>query len=262
MDTAELIRTRKSVRTFDGRRITDEHRKLLSEYLKTIDEPFGIGVEFILLDARENGLSSPVILGEDMYLLAKAKKTGHTEEAFGIAFEKAVLYAWSLGLGTTWIGGTMKREIFERAAKLGENEIMPCITPLGYPAKKRSLKEIAMRAGVGADRRKPPEELFFENSFSTPLKEEDPRINAALEAVRLAPSAVNKQPWRILRCGRDHHFYEYRSLGGSGAKWDIQRVDMGIALHHFMLMTGGSLKVEDPRISENGGCVYIATVTV
>lgn len=28
----------------------------------------------------------------------------------GYSFEKLVLFAWSLGIGTVWIGGTMKRE--------------------------------------------------------------------------------------------------------------------------------------------------------
>ena len=66
-------------------------------------------------------------------------------------FEKLVLHAWSYGIGTTWIGGTMKREQFEQAAGVGTDEMMPCVSPLGYPAHKKSLKEGMMRKGVGAD---------------------------------------------------------------------------------------------------------------
>ena len=119
-----LIRSRKSVRTFDGNPLSADDREKLGQYISSIGNPFGIPVEFVLLDA---------------------------DVAFGYSFERLLLYAWSFGIGTTWIGGTMKREIFEKAAGLKEGEMMPCVSPLGYPAKKRSVREMLMRKGVGAD---------------------------------------------------------------------------------------------------------------
>ncbi|TLN24073.1 nitroreductase, partial [bacterium] len=63
-----------------------------------------------------------------------------------------------------------------------------------------------------------------------------------LEMVRLAPSASNKQPWRILRQGRNWHFYLQRTkgyremaMGRFTGIADIQRIDMGIAMCHFEL---------------------------
>lgn len=262
MDMMELIRTRKSVRTFDGKAVTDADRKKLTEFIRTIQNPYEIPVEFVLLDAEAHGLSSPVLKGEQLYIAGKVRKGPHCEEAFGYSFEKMVLYAWSLGIGTTWIGGTMKREIFEREAGVQPDEIMPCISPLGFPAKKRSLKEIAMRTGIKADKRKPEQELFFERGFSAPMQPDDPQITAALEAVRLAPSAVNKQPWRIVKCGSSYHFYEVRTLSADDAPWDVQKVDLGIAICHFMSIAGGSLTVSEPEIKAPEHTVYIATVTV
>ena len=66
---------------------------------------------------------------------------------------------------------------------------------------------------------------------------------AVLEGVRMAPSASNKQPWRIVRRGGDWHFYLQRTKGyGKGSALfavlrlaDLQRVDLGIALCHFEL---------------------------
>lgn len=53
---------------------------------------------------------------------------------------------------------------------------------------------------------------------------------------RLAPSASNKQPWRIVKSGNDFHFFEYRTPGHSVRfEYDIQRIDMGIAACHFHL---------------------------
>lgn len=111
MELTEVIKTRKSVRTYDGRQLTEEDRQALEEYAKTITNPYGIPVSFVFLDAEKYGLSSNVIKGEHLYVAGKVPKTAHCEEAFGFSFEKLVLYAWSRGIGTTWIGGTMDPQI-------------------------------------------------------------------------------------------------------------------------------------------------------
>ncbi len=259
MDVAEIIKTRRSVRTFDGRMISHEDRDRLEEFIGNIRNPYDIPVQFVLLDAKQYGLSSPVLEGDTLYVAGKVEKVPHAEEAFGYSFEQLVLYAWSLGIGTTWIAGTMKRELFEAAAGVKEGERMYCMSPLGYPAKKMTLKETLMRKGVKADERKPASELFFEKDFATPLLGDD----EALEMVRLAPSAVNVQPWRVVRDGNAFHFYEKHSGGYDKEPYgDLQKVDMGIALCHFMMTREGKLVIEDPRIPAEADIEYIATVLV
>ena len=135
MDRMELIRTRRSVRTFDSRSLRAEDVSKLRAYMQTIENPYGIPVRFLLLDAKEHGLSSPVIVGESCYVTAKVDRVPHSEEAYGYSFEQLVLYAWSLGIGTTWIGGTMKRALFERAAGVQDSERMFCVSPGEYHAK-------------------------------------------------------------------------------------------------------------------------------
>jgi nitroreductase len=262
MDMITLIRTRKSVRTFDERVISDTDREKLTEYINTITNPYDIPIDLVLMDAKEHGLSSPVIQGGQLYIAGKVPKVEHCEEAFGYTFEKMVLYAWSLGIGTTWIGRTMDRKLFEREAGVKNGEIMPCVSPLGYPAKKRSLKETAMRAGIKADKRKQNNELFFENDFDSPLNEKNDIILKALEAVRLSPSAVNKQPWRIVKCGNKFHFYEKHTLNRTGSAWDVQKVDMGIAVCHFMTIIGGKLSFEQLSADVPDDTEYIATVQI
>ena len=93
MDNMELIMTRKSVRTFDGRPLTNEDREKLRMFIATIKNPYDIPVDFVLLDAKQHGLSSPVIQGEHLYIAGKVPKVEHCEEAFGFSFEQMVLYA-------------------------------------------------------------------------------------------------------------------------------------------------------------------------
>ena len=266
----ELLKTimgRKSVRTFDGRPLDAGDRERLERFIPSISNPFGVPVRFVLLDAKEHGLSSPVLSGDTLYVAGKVDKAPCADVAFGFSFEKLVLYAWSLGIGTTWIGGTMKRETFERAAGLTDGERMPCVSPLGYPAKKRSLRETMMRRGVGADSRLPAEKLFFDGAWGAGLPAaKQAAIADLIEMVRWAPSAVNKQPWRIVVSGRDFHFYEKRDRGYASEKTgDLQKIDVGIALCHFVMgLEEAAIKYEvsaaDPGFAVPDGVEYVATV--
>lgn len=263
MNTVELVKTRRSVRTFDGRKLTEEDKGRICSFIETIRNPYDIPVEFVLLDAKEYGLSSPVLVRDTLYVAAKVEKKPHAEEAFGFSFEKLVLYAWSIGIGTTWIGGTLKRQMFENAAEVKNNEWMFCVSPLGYPAKKMSIKEIAMRKGIKADERKPAAKLFFDRNFYTPLTVENKKIEDVLEMVRLAPSATNKQPWRIVRDGDAYHFYLKHDKGyASESSGDVQKVDMGIALCHFLSGIEGEFLLTNPGIATDEDTEYIATIIV
>ncbi len=265
-ELSELIKSRKSVRSYDGRTISPADRAKLEIFTKTITNPFDIPVEFSFLDAAEHGLSSPVVSGANLYLAGKVEKKPYADAAFGFSFEKLVLYAWSLGIGTVWIGGTMRRELFEKAAGLADGEMMPCMTPLGYPAKKRTLKENMMRTGIGADSRMAVDELFFDGEWGKPLPLDADTAELA-EMVRWAPSAVNKQPWRIVKTDDGWHFYEKKDSRSfvSEKTGDLQKIDVGIALCHFVmgLQEKGRepvVLIADPKIGIPTDAEYIATV--
>ncbi len=266
MNLAELIRTRRSVRTFDGKALSQELKHQILAVAQEAANPYEIPISWRLLDLKEDHLSTPVIVGADTFLAGKMEKVPHAEEAFGFSLEGIVLKAWSLGLGTTWIAGTMDRSAFERAMKLTGEEVMPCVTPLGFPAPKMSIREGMMRKGVRADERLDFSLLFFEKSFDTPLTPERAGEWAPLlEMVRRAPSAVNRQPWRVVLDGTRAHFYERRTKGYVGKDgWDLQKIDMGIALCHLALgleekSRPARLVIEDPGIPMPADTLYIAS---
>jgi len=268
MNSIELMRSRRSVRTFDGKPRAEDLDSILS-FAEKVETPYDLPITWKLLDAKKDGLSSPVIVGTDTYIAGKMVHAPHAEEAFGYAFEKVVLFAESLGVGTTWIAGTMDRQAFERAVRLEENEVMPCVSPLGYAAKKMSFRETVMRKGIRADSRLDFGTLFFRGSFETPLSPASAGDLAdVLEAVRLAPSAVNKQPWRAVLCDNKVHFYLKHNRGRTTADtWDIQKIDMGIALCHFELAASQcgkrvSFEINDPGIAAADDTEYIASYLV
>ena len=266
---AELIRKRRSVRTYNGRELSQEHKENLISFMANIENPYNLPVDFKLMDAKEKGLTCPVVSGTDLYVGGKMKRTPFTEVAFGYSFEMLVLYAQSLGIGTVWLGGTMNRPAYEAAMELNSDEIMPCASALGYEAKKMSVRETMMRKAIKANDRLPFEELFFEGNFKTPLTEQKADIlSFPLNMVRLAPSAVNKQPWRIVVTENAVHFYLKRSKGFSaGSSLDMQKIDMGIALCHFALAakeSGLNIAFSDnkPEITADSDTEYIASYLI
>ena len=261
----ELIRMRRSVRTFDGRLLPPFASEALRAFAAKAENPWGVPVEIRILPAGEDGLTSPVIAGETAYAGAKVSPGPAAELGCGYSFEWFMLEALGLGLGSVWLGGTLNRPAFAKAMELGEGELMPCVTPLGYPAKKMSLKETVMRKATRADTRKPFGELFFDGDFHTPLTPEAAGpLSEALEAVRLAPSAVNKQPWRVLRREGTCFFYKKGDKGFVNPETgDLQKIDLGIAVAHFALAAESAglafrLTEEGPGLPAPEGWEFIA----
>jgi hypothetical protein len=114
------------------------------------------------------------------------------------------------------------------------------IGEIAHPQQKRKgmISQFA-----GASRRLPWGKLFFNYIFSEPLlRWEAGEYTLPLEMLRLAPSASNKQPWRVISYNQYWRFYLQRTPGYRKdpiklvlGLCDLQRLDMGIAMCHFEL---------------------------
>jgi hypothetical protein len=188
--------------------------------------------------------------------------------------ELLVLYATELGLGTCWLGGSFTRSRFSRKINLKKGEILPAVVSFGYPAE--ASRDHTIRRLVGSERRLPREMLFFDYPSGMPLSTEKAGVYAEpLEMVRLAPSASNHQPWRIMKENDSFHFYLNRNrkynpgspLNRLLGIVDLPRVDMGIAMCHFELtsmMLGMRGRWNDSGKASGGlpACEYSATRTL
>lgn len=228
----QIIQTRRSCRSYDGRPLSEADRAELEARLAgCLQNPFGAEVRLELLESgklagRKLGTYG-VIRAATLYIAGIAKQSPLDEEGLGFSLERAVLEAWDMGLGTCWLAGTYNRADFKEAARLAPDERIVCVTPVGYPAAKRTLLDGMMRRVAGSDGRKSWHELFFDGKPGNPLSREGAGEYAdALEAVRLAPSGSNGQPWRVVM--REGRFDFYFEEGGG-------RVNMGIAACHFEL---------------------------
>ncbi|HHW22966.1 MAG TPA: nitroreductase [Clostridiaceae bacterium] len=269
MNIKQAILLRKSIRTYKNEPLSKDLRDKLEDYIKNVKGPFGTNMRFMMIDT-DNAVSGAklgtygVISGARTFICAVVEPEERYEENLGYAFEKIILYATSLGLGTCWLGGTFNRSGFSDAAGLKDKEFMPVITPVGYPGEKRSFVDQVFVMTAGSRTRKNWSELFFDKSFDKPLNEAGAEhFREALEMVRLAPSASNKQPWRIVKDGDILHFFIKRSVAYKNVVgFDIQRLDMGIAMCHLELTmndlgyNGDWLDI-DPKFSSDKNTGYI-----
>jgi len=264
----EVMQGRFSCRSYLKKPIEGPIRTRLEAFLSGLGPgPFGSPTRFGLLAATEDdeqalkGLGTYGMIRNPQGFIVGAMGPGAKNlEDFGYLMERAVLEASGLGLGTCWLGGSFRKSRFAAGFGLAKDEMIPAVVAAGYCADEQKSGGWAGRA-VKRSVRLAPEAMFFSDGFDQALPEGDAGVLApALEAVRWAPSASNKQPWRIVRAGRRWHFYLRRTKGyGRGVSRlffpveDLQRADLGIAMCHFELAVreagaSGVWAVADPGI--------------
>jgi nitroreductase len=149
----------------------------------------------------------------------------HVQESVGYTGEGIILEATVLDLATCWVGGFFRPEAVNLQVPIAKNERVLAVTPVGYPQESYSFQEKLITGFGYMHKRK----LLSELVTGKPKQE---WMKAALEAARLAPSAVNRQPWRFV-------------LGENSISVTIdkrrdtykiaRRLDCGIAMLHLEL---------------------------
>lgn len=138
----------------------------------------------------------------------------------GYLGEQLVLRATALGLSTCWVGGMFRFKTLMGRLSIGPNERVAALIAVGYAAqaapvasplwhrfmKRKSLQQIA----------------------SPTLLQSAPWVQAGVEAVRLAPSAVNLQPWFLSGDSREITLKPVHSRS-------FTYMDLGIAMLHFQV---------------------------
>ena len=248
---AEIIAQRYSCRAYDKTPIAPEQAAQLTAFAEAITRgPLGAPLRFDVAVARRDdpqalrGLGTYGFVKDPAGFIIGAVGPGVKNlEDFGYGMEAVVFHATSLGLGTCWLGGSFKRSRFARRIRASGAESVPAVVATGYAVEGIRTRD-RLRRVAGSDSRLPWEALFFRSRFGSPLPEAGAGPYAApLAMLRLAPSASNRQPWRLVQDGARYHFYLQRThRHGPGTLAsrllgiaDLQRVDMGIAMCHFEL---------------------------
>lgn len=228
------MKERTSWRTYQRKILDDNDRAMIEAFIEARQAtPFENNPRFKLIDNKnmdEKIGTYGFIRGAQHFIAGTVKKSPMSMEDYGYVFEKIILYLTGLGLGTCWLGGTFTKNNVADVLNPGIEEIIPAISPVGY-REDRGLVGKAIRWGAGSKNRKPWSTLFFKEDLDTPLASSDAgRYSIGFEMVRIAPSASNGQPWRLVLDGDAVRFYhdekEYSVF---------KQLDLGIAMSHFDL---------------------------
>lgn len=269
MENAKLldaIKSRRSTRTFTGEEISKADWQTLMLSLKDLSKRHDVRLSLLKNEYQGKQFGTyGIIKRPAAYLSCICKKEKSSLLKAGQALEAAVLLCEELGLGSCWLGGSFNRRDFGNALSVKSGEVIPCVIAIGKSAEKERLLGVVMRLGVKSHTRQPFGTLFFNGAFDKPFEKDDSPISTAFEMVRLAPSASNRQPWRLIKAVDIVHFYLQHAPGGEKMAYDIQLVDIGIAMNHFeqtmkALGQAGRFAKDDPGIAPlPEQCEYITS---
>ena len=148
------------------------------------------------------------------------------QEEVGFTGEGVILEATTLGLNTCWVAGFFKPESAASLVEIKSNERVLAITPVGYARSIESLEEKLM-TGFGRHHRRLPIPRLMSRLGSDDLPE---WIKESIQAARLAPSAINRQPWGFDVTGDTITVY----VRTGGPEFTVsKRLDCGIAMLHI-----------------------------
>lgn len=270
----KIIQKRKSVRTYSRTPIQAKDKDKLLQYIQQLKGPFPVAFRLEIFDKLRKKADEKIklgtygmIQGASFFIAAAVEKKEYNLEQLGYVFEDLILYITSLGLGTCWLAGTFNKNEFSKAMQVKENEILPIVTPVGYESRIKSPIDLLLKPVPNLKPRKSWNALFFKDNFDSILNKDDADAYALpLEMVRLAPSASNKQPWRVVLTNGHYHFYLSHTAGYAAVyPYDIQKIDMGIAMFHFEstameLGLKGRWEIRKPELNDvPKGLEYIIT---
>lgn len=242
MNWTQWMQDRSSVRTFENRDIQEDTMSHLNQAINDVNQVISEKAYFKLIQSKAKGEESQklgtygIIQGTRNFIAVITTQEEVDALSLGYHIEKIVLIATGLGLGTCWLGGTFDRLSFEDHLALMNNEKLVILIAFGYKKNKQSMIESTMRILAKSNQRKASSELFFDGDDKTALDLNSiGEYKHVMEMVRIAPSASNKQPWRIIKDKGHYHFYLARTPGYGVMNYDLQLNDIGIAKCHFDL---------------------------
>lgn len=152
----------------------------------------------------------------------------NVQEKMGYAGQASVLEATSHGLGTCWVALTYNAKAVKLLVKLRQNEKLICVSPVGYTTETWSFEEKVL-SGFGANHQRKPLQGMVSG---LPEAGWPGWARAAVEAARLAPSAMNRQPWAF----SIEKSSVTVSVKDRGPEFNVaRRLDCGIAMLHIEL---------------------------
>jgi nitroreductase len=211
MDFRNAIRLRHSTRRYDARPVPAQALEQVTTRAANAERLLQRGVRVTLVNGQEQvaqilkriaGIYGLVQGAPHLLVGLVPEETDEPLLELGYVLEQAVLEATRLGVATCWMTGSYRADRAAVAVDIRPGETAAAVAAMGYPRTDRLARvhdEVVHRL-AGAGRRRSLEQIVFDGQWGRPWSPEgaDPVLVEMLECARLAPSAVNRQPWRFV----------------------------------------------------------------
>lgn len=127
-----------------------------------------------------------------LLVMIASRESAAAQHHAGYCGEAAILEATTAGLDTCWVGGFFSARHVAQLIALEPDERVVAVSPLGRALAEEDASERLLRRIARPRRRHPLEHIAPGISDGWPAW-----ARAGVEAARLAPSAMNRQPWRF-----------------------------------------------------------------
>ena len=241
MEIKNIIYRRKSFRSYSHTPLSQQVMEDIENAIKTAKPLYpNIRFEWQFLGAEDikciQNWRSP------HYIAMFSEDVEGARENLGFIFQQVELYMQSKCIGTCWLG----------LGKLNSSEIvkahkgMECLMMMSFGTPK----DEEFRSDISQFNRRTMEEITD-------------RADERLECARIAPSAVNSQPWYFLHSGEDIHVYCMTKYLIHKVLGKMNKFDIGIALAHIYEENKDTFqffKTETP--AELKGYYYIGSIKI
>ena len=273
------LQIRKSTRTYNGVELKAEHIDLIKQYLQDKERMTGFlensfRIKFFNGGNIDKDIATYGYIKEfKAILMAVSKPEPLALFEMAYVLHGLVLQLTQADVQTVWIGGAFNHQDAMEASDLLNGEIVAAVVPLGYESnKKRLLFDYVVPLVLGAKNRK--ENVYFDTDFYTSLDVTKTKFSKALDFARRAPSAKNKQPWRVVIDERNNKIHMYAKFSlrdevGTGRKQyscPPEYLDLGtyyksleLGLKHIGLQGKIVINKPDIEIPKDADIEYIAT---
>lgn len=214
MNLKEAMKERHKVSHYLPSPLTKGDRKLLKDRIAQLNEQYQLSITLVTGSSDGLNLLSKLIFAKNVqnYFILAGPNQKDLDEKLGYVGSELMLFAQVHGLNTWWIGGMYD----EKGAKK-------------HLSKETDVIRGIIVVGYGEDQGKPHPSKEVRD-ISTYQGEIPEWFNDGVEAVLLAPSALNQQPFKIFGKGNS-----VKIDCGNGA---FAKIHLGIAKHHFELGAG------------------------
>lgn len=250
MDYKSLIMNGKSVRQFKDdvvdEKILNELEKFVLECKKLVPS---IKIEARFFEGNDNykrlygiaGYKGVMIEAPNYLVLLSEDKPQHLENA-GYVGERTILKARDMGVDSCWVSYE-DRDMVKKALGIETDFEVVALIALGYEDTKKNVESISnsgdnysnadINKNMNSSERISLDEMVYIDEWGNSASSEVLEERALLEAfsyARMAPSALNKQPWRfIVDGGKVVLAIDSNNYKGSY----INKIDAGIIMLYF-----------------------------